>query len=96
VDLHARLSDSKQSLKNTRSDVSVVIMFTDENIFTVATSKNTQNDRLCTHPSTNKKDVATKGPHKQYINAQSLMASSAIQYTSLTLIDLGVKVSEEY
>jgi len=35
-------------------------LFTDENIFTMTTLKNPQNDRLYAHPSTKKKDVDTK------------------------------------
>jgi len=37
-----------------------LILFTDENIFTMALSKSVQNDWLYAHPSTNKKDFATK------------------------------------
>jgi len=35
-----------------------IILFTEENTFTVATPKNPQNDRLYAYPSTKKKDVA--------------------------------------
>jgi len=41
----------------------VSFLFTDENVFTVGTPKHPQNDRLYAHPSTKKKDVATKRAH---------------------------------
>jgi len=47
---HARLSHSKQLLKNIHPMT-----------LTVTTPKKTQNDRLYTYPSTKKKDVATVG-----------------------------------
>jgi len=37
-----------------------LILFTGENIFTMALSKSLQNDWLYAYPSTNKKDFATK------------------------------------
>jgi len=40
--------------------MSASLLFTDDNIFTVATMKNPKNDRLYAHPSTKKKDVTTK------------------------------------
>jgi len=37
-----------------------ISLFTDENIITMATPKNTQNGQLYAHPSTKKKDVVTR------------------------------------
>jgi len=80
--------------------MSASLLFNDDNIFTVATMKNSQNDRLYAHPSTKKKDVITKRLRTQ-INVQSLMASvskstSGWHYTSLIFVDHGVKVSKEF
>jgi len=59
--MRARFSRSKkQLLKKSLNDVSITLLFTDENILTVVTAKNRQNHRLHAHPSTKKKDVVTK------------------------------------
>jgi len=69
ANFHARLQDSachlKQLLKNIHPLTLTSFLFTYKKIFTVTTPNNPQNDRLYEHPSTKKKDVVTKGLHKQ-------------------------------
>jgi len=60
-------------LKYSLTDVDI-ILFTDENTFTVNSPINTHYDRLYAHPSTKKKDVVTKRLHTQ-LTFQSLMTS---------------------
>ena len=59
-----------------------------------------QNDRLYERPSTKKKDVVTKRLHTQLTRSIaddiSRRVTSGWHYTSLTLADHGVKVSEKY
>jgi len=59
--------------KYSPNNVSISFIFTDENVFTVATSK-TQNHRLYANLLTNQEDVATRRPGKT-IYVQSMMAS---------------------
>jgi len=61
-DFHARLSHSKQLLKNIHPMV-LASFCALMKIFTVTTRKNLQNDRLYAYPSTKKKDVMTKCLH---------------------------------
>jgi len=69
----ARLNHSTHCLKYSPNDVGI-ILFTNEKTFTVITPKNPQNDRLYAHPSTKKKDVATKRLCTQ-CNVRLLMTS---------------------
>jgi len=58
--------------KYSPNDVSI-ILFNGENIFTVTTPKNTQTDRLYTHPSTKKRDRDKTTAHT--ISVQLVTAS---------------------
>jgi len=60
ANFHARLSHSKQLLKNIHPVMLASFCSLTKTIFTVITLKTPQNDRLHAHPSTRKKDVATK------------------------------------
>jgi len=50
----------KQLLKKFTDDVSAILTFTNEKMFTLTTPKNPQNDRLYAYPSTKNKDIVTK------------------------------------
>jgi len=73
---HAKLSHSKQLLKNIHPMMLASFLFTDKSTFTVTrnTLKIPQNGRLYAYPSTKKKDVTTKRLFRQLM-FQSLMTS---------------------
>jgi len=97
---HARLVRSKLLLKKySPSDVSF-IWFTDEKVFTVATPKNPQNDRVYAPAASRKKDVAAERLLRMRSTfAKSVMVSvgvSKLGHTSLIFVDPGVKVDGAY
>jgi len=97
---HARLVRSKLLLKKySPSDVSF-IWFTDEKVFTVATPKKPQNDRVYAPAASRKKDVtAERLLRTQPTFSKSVMVSigvSKLGHTSLIFVDPGVKVDRAY
>ena len=65
VNAHARLNHSKQLLQNILRCQHRFCSLT--KTLTVAVSKNPQNDQPHAHPSSKKKDVATKHLHTQHL-----------------------------
>jgi len=97
---HARLVRSKPWLKKySPSDVSL-IWFTDEKVFTVATPKNPQNDRVYAPSASRKKEVtAERLLRTRPTLSKSVMVSvgvSKLGHTSLMFVDTGVKVDGAY
>jgi len=88
---HARFRHSKLLLKKYSSSDVAFIWFTDEKIFTVATPKNPQNDRVSAPATSQKKDVAAKRLLRiRSTFSQSLMVSvevSTLGYTKLIVVD---------
>jgi len=60
ANFHVRFCHLKQLLKNIHPMILASFLFSGEQIFTVITLKNPQNDRPYAHPSIKKKDVVTK------------------------------------
>jgi len=90
----------KQLLRNIHPMTLASFLFHDKKIFTETTLKTLQNDWLYAYPSTKKKDGAIKCLHTQlpfsHIRQHGRRVTSSWHYTSLALVDNGVKVTEEY
>lgn len=96
----ARLVRAKQLLRHYPPSKVDFIWFTDEKIFTVATPKNPQNDRLYVPIVTRKKQIpAARLLQTRTTFTKSVMVSvavSALGATELIFIDPGVKINGAY
>src|SRR6218665_3859271 len=76
------------------------IWFTDETLFTVSSSSNTQNDRLFVAVGTRKRDIAAYRLLRTWPTfSKSLMASvgvSSLGRTSIHFVEPGVKINGQY
>ena len=96
----ARLVRAKQLLRHYPPSKLDFIWFTDEKIFTVATPKNPQNDRLYVPTGTQKRQV----PAARLLQTRSTFTKSvivldgvsALGATKLIFIDPGVKINGAY
>lgn len=95
-----RLLRAKQLLKLYPDDKISFIWFTDEKVFTVATPKNPQNDRLYVPAASKKKQVSAERLLRTRTTfSQSVMVSvgvSKLGYTDLIFVDPGVKINGAY
>lgn len=96
----ARLTRSKQLLRNFSSAEVDFIFFTDEKIFTVSSPMNLQNDRLYAPIATKKRDIAAARLFRTRSTfSKSVMVSVAVSklgYTGLIFVEPGVKVNGAY
>jgi inhibitor of nuclear factor kappa-B kinase subunit alpha len=96
----ARLVRAKQLLRHYPQSKVDFIWFTDEKMFTVATPKNPQNDRLYVPIVTRKKQIpAARLLQTRTTFTKSVMVSvavSALGATELIFIDPGVKINGAY
>lgn len=96
----ARLSRSKQLLRLYPSHMVNFIMFTDEKIFTVATPKNNQNDRVYGLKGTRRQDIVPERLLRtRSTYSQSLMVSvgvSMLGRTGIHFIEPRVKINGDY
>lgn len=95
-----RLNRAKQLLKTYSVHEASFIWFTDEKVFTVATPKNPQNDRVYAPVATKKKHVAGERLLRTRSTfSQSVMVSvgvSKLGYTNLIFVEPGVKINGAY
>jgi transposase len=95
-----RLQRAKRLLKMYPNDKVDFIWFTDEKVFTVATPKNPQNDRLYVPAAVKKKQVAADRLLRTRTTfSQSVMVSvgvSKLGFTDLIFVDPGVKINGSY
>lgn len=95
-----RLSRAKQLLKTYSIHEVSFIWFTDEKVFTVATPKNPQNDRVYAPVATKKKHIAAERLLRTRSTfSQSVMVSvgvSKLGCTGLIFVEPGVKINGAY
>ena len=95
-----RLSRAKQLLKSYSVHDTSLIWFTDEKVFTVATPKNPQNDRVYAPVTTKKKHIAAERLLRTRTTfSQSVMVSvgvSKLGCTNLIFVEPGVKINGAY
>jgi hypothetical protein len=95
-----RLQRAKKLLKMYPDDKVDFIWFTDEKVFTVATPKNPQNDRLYVPAAVKKKQVAVERLLRTRTTfSRSVMVSvgvSKLGFTDLIFVDPGVKINGAY
>jgi hypothetical protein len=97
---YTRLVRSKHLLKRYPQHQVQFIWFTDEKVFTVASPKNSQNDRVYVPAATKKKQVsADRLLHTRPTFSKSLMVSvgvSSLGCTELIFVEPGVKINGAY
>jgi inhibitor of nuclear factor kappa-B kinase subunit alpha len=95
-----RLQRAKKLLTMFPDDKVDFIWFTDEKMFTVATPRNPQNDRLYVPAAIKKKQVAAERLlHTRTTFSRSVMVSvgvSKLGFTDLIFVDPGVKINGAY
>lgn len=95
-----RLQRAKKLLKMYPDDKVDFIWFTDEKVFTVATPRNPQNDRLYVPAAVKKKQVAAERLLRTRTTfSRSVMVSvgvSKLGFTDLIFVDPGVKINGTY
>ena len=93
----ARLTRSKQLLRNFSSGEVDFIFFSDEKVFSVAPPVKLQNDRVYAPISVKKRDIATKRLLRTRSTfSKSIMVSVAVSklgFTDLIFVEPGVKVN---
>jgi len=96
----ARLSRCKQLLKQYSESYVDFIWFTDEKVFTVATPRNPQNDRVYAPAASRKREVVPERLLRMHSTfSQSLMVSvgvSKLGRTDLSFVQPGVKINGAY
>lgn len=96
----ARLTRARQLLQRYPAPLVNFIVFTDEKLFTVASPRNAQNDRVYAVQGTKKKDIsADRLLRTRPTFSKSVMVSvgvSALGRTGIHFVDPGVKINGDY